>query len=176
MTIRIATQDDLKFIHHLQGRWSNQIGFIPPTATQRELEWGHILFADHNDDDAGFLLVQPALSGQRTTAAIIQAAVRLDAQRLSIGTQLVGAVAMKAAAAGTTMLQCWCRSGIEANLFWEACGFQKIMQRNGGKSHGEPHNLWRLKIDEAADIGQLPVPKTFHGPGGKFTRKPSCAD
>lgn len=169
MEIRVATAADLRFVRDLQLRFSNQIGFIPPTATQREIEWGHVFHAALNDDDAGFLLVQPALSGQRTTAAIIQAAVRMDAQRQKIGLALVAAIAAKAQAAGSTILQCFCRADLEANLFWKAAGFEAVATRRGGNKHDQNCTLWRKPLRKGVNTAfPLPVSKN-RGPGGKFT-------
>lgn len=171
MEIRTATQTDLTFVRDLQRRFSNQIGFIPPAATQREIEWGHVFHAALNDDDAGFLLIQPALSGQRTTAAIIQAAVRMDAQRQKIGLTLVEAIARKAHAAGSHILQCCCRADLEANLFWEAAGFVAAATRQGGKSYGEKIILWRKPLIESAIDEALPPEGKPRGPGGKFAKR-----
>jgi len=167
--IRTATQADLLFIRDLQRRFSNQIGFFPPAATQREIEWGHVFHAGLNEDDAGFLLVQPALGGQRTTAAIIQAAVRMDAQRQKIGLALVEAIASKAQAAGSTILQCFCRQDLEANLFWQAAGFDAIATRRGGNAHGENLILWRKPLRNGVNAAFLPPVSKNRGPGGKFT-------
>jgi N-acetylglutamate synthase-like GNAT family acetyltransferase len=171
MEIRTATQADYRFVKDLQNKHRNEIGFIPPGATQREIEWGHVLFAEENADDAGFLLVQPALGGQRTTAAIIQAAVRMDARRMKIGLALVAAIAAKAKAAGSTILQCWCRTDLDANAFWNAAGFQHIATRNGGTIKNIPCRLWRLPLDIPADALSILPDNGRNGPGGRFQQR-----
>jgi len=169
--IRTATLADLLFIRDMQRRFSNQIGFIPLAATEREIEWGHVFHANLNDDDAGFLLVQPALSGQRTTAAIIQAAVRMDAQRQHIGLALVEAIAAKAKRAGSKILQCSCRSDLDANQFWPAAGFVAVAARTGGKAHGRPIILWRRQLADGVLLRDMPREVANRGPAGKFVTK-----
>jgi len=171
MEIRTATQADYAFIKDIQNKHRDEIGFIPPGATQREIEWGHILFAEENDDDAGFLLVQPTLGGQRTTAAIIQAAVRMDARRMKIGLALVAAIAAKAKSAGSTILQCWCRNDLDANMFWHAAGFHHIATRKGGTIKGIPCALWRLPLNIPADALSILPAEGRNGPGGRFQRR-----
>lgn len=171
-TIRAATAADLLLIRDLQSKHANEIGYLPPAATQREVEWGHVLTGHINADDVGFLLVQPTLGGQHTTAAIIQACVRMDAQRMKVGLELVKEVARKAAAAGSLVLQCWCRQDLEANLFWHELGFEAVSKRRGGKQKGIPHILWRKPLSREADVFELPLDRIQRGAGGFPIKKP----
>ena len=164
--VHTATAADLLLIRNLQNKHREELGWIPPAATQREIEWGHVLTGQINEDNVGFLLVQPTLGGQHTTAAIIQACVRMDARRRAVGLDLVKAVARKAAAAGSTILQCWCRQDLESNLFWDELGFQAISKRRGGQARGIPHILWRKPLNRDADVFELPTDRTARGAGG----------
>jgi len=168
--IRTADTDDLGFIRDLQRRFARAIGYIPPAATAREVEWGHVFHANLNDDDAGFLLMQPALSGQRTTAAIIQAAVRMDAQRQHVGLALVEHVVAKAKRAGSTIVQAVCREDLEAVHFWEAAGFRAVAMKPGGLSEGKNVIIFRRAIYVGADLSGLYVPAIRRGPAGKFCK------
>ena len=49
--VKVATPTELTFIRHLQAKLDDQIGYIPPAATLRELEWGHVLFG-HTETSA----------------------------------------------------------------------------------------------------------------------------
>jgi hypothetical protein len=170
-SIRTATPADLRFILALQRNFSNQIGYIPAGPTLREIDRGRVAIGELNATEAGMLLWQPALTSQPTTAAIIQAAVRMDAQRQALGLTLVNTIAQQAAAAGTTILQAWCRSDLESNLFWAAAGFSKIATREGGKGRNHPMILWRLPLLETADLRAMPIDKKPRGPGGQFSRE-----
>jgi GNAT superfamily N-acetyltransferase len=169
--IRQATPADRLYIKHLQRRFNNQIGFIPTPATERELEAGNIIMGELNDSEAGFLLIRPQLSGQRSTAAILQAAVQFDAQRHQVGTALLTAVANKTIANGSTILQASCRDGLQANLFWRDMGFIEAARRPGGNTHAREIIIWRLPLVHGVNLFELPTPKIPHGPGGKFVKK-----
>ena len=169
--IRRATTADLRFIRDLQRRFTNQIGFFPSAATERELERGNILHGSLNDDDAGFLLIRPALSCQPTTATIIQAAVRMDAQRQAVGLALVKQAATDALVHGSTILQASCRASLNANLFWPAAGFHAIATRRGGNAHAETIIIWRKALVDGIDLTNLHVDAYARAPGGKFTTK-----
>lgn len=169
--IRKAKATDLLFIRDLQRRFTNQIGFLPTQATQRELERGRILIGTLNDDEAGFLYTLPRLTSQPTTTAIIQTAVRMDAQRQLLGLQMITQIAHAAAAAGQTILQAWCKANLEANHFWQAAGFKPIAIRPGGNGKQVPHILWRLPLQDTADLTILPADKYNRQPGGRFARR-----
>ena len=171
MKITVATPADLLFIRDLQRRFSNQIGFFPTVATERELERGNVLTGTLNDDNAGFLLIRPALSCQPTTATIIQAAVRMDAQRWGVGLALVEQAASAAIARGQTILQASCRQSLEANLFWPAAGFVAVATRQGGNAHAEQIIIWRKPLVQGVNLANLHVDAYARAPGGKFTTK-----
>lgn len=170
-TIRIANQADLKFVLDLQRKFSNQIGYLPAGPTNRELERGRILVGELNATEAGMLLWQPQFVGQPKTAGIIQAAVAMDAQKRYLGLRLVSEVIDTATKNGSTILQAWCRSDLESNAFWQALGFLTVATRPGGTSKGKPHLLWRLALNQTANLYQLPNDKYSRGPGGKFSRQ-----
>ena len=169
--VRIAQPSDLRFVRSLARTFTNQIGFIPDAATERELHRRNILLGELNNAEAGFLLTLPTLASQPTTAAIIQTAVHLDAQRNAVGLALVAEAAATAKANGALILQAWCRSDLEANDFWRAAGFAAIAARPGGNAHAQNHTLWRLALHENADLRALPRDQYARAPGGKFTTR-----
>jgi N-acetylglutamate synthase-like GNAT family acetyltransferase len=169
--IRQATAADLLFVRDLQRRFTNQIGFLPTEATQRELARGRIMIGTLNDAEAGFLYTLPALASQPTTTAIIQTAVRMDAQRQLLGLTMINAIASAATAAGQTILQAWCKANLEANHFWQAAGFKAIATRPGGNRKHIPHILWRLALDDSAELTILPADKYNRLPGGRFAKR-----
>lgn len=167
-TIRTASPADIPFVLDLAKKFKREIGYIPPVAIERETRRGNVIHGSLNDDDTGFLLIHPKLSWNPTATAIIQTAVRLDAQRESLGSALVGQAALDALARGQSILQCWCRADIEANAFWKALGFEQVATREGGKNAGTHHILWRLALSELADIGQCIEDPAARAHGGKY--------
>jgi hypothetical protein len=171
MHVTLATPADFLFIRDLQRRFTNQIGFFPSAATERELQRNNILLSTLNDDNAGFLLIRPALSCQPTTTTIIQAAVRMDAQRQAVGLALIARAATDAIARGQTILQASCRQSLEANLFWPAAGFVAVATRRGGNAHHDTIIIWRRPLSQGIDITNLPTDAYARAPGGKFTTR-----
>ena len=171
MTLRTATPADLNFILDLQRKFHEAVGFLPGPHTLKQLSAGNVLLATDNDDEAGFLLVQPRLASQPTTASIHQACVCLDARRQSLATQLVRTAAAAAIARGQTILQCSCATDLEANLFWQYLGFRPIATRAGGQKRGRTITLWRLPLTAAADLQSLPRARQSSTPGSAWTHR-----
>jgi hypothetical protein len=176
--ISIATPKNHIFIRDLQRKFDDFIGFIPDEATERELNAGNILMGMINDDDAGFLFVKRSLTSQPSTAAIIQAAVRMDAQRQRVGLELVKKIEDEAIAQGRTILQAACRADLEANSFWKAAGFVAVATKAGGKKFHTEVILWRKALSEGIDIQILPSDvlsfqgrHSLRGPGAKFATR-----
>jgi N-acetylglutamate synthase-like GNAT family acetyltransferase len=169
-TIRPATLTDRLYVKHLQRRFTNQIGFLPTQATEREIARGRFLLGELNHDDAGFLFLHPCLATQPTTAAIIQAAVQMDAQRHAVGTALVAQAAAQAAANGSTILQATCLESLDANLFWRDCGFIEVARKQGGTARGKQTIIWRLPLTPTAELFKLPTSLYTRAPGGKWCK------
>ena len=168
--IRTATIADRLLIRDLQRKFTNQIGFIPSEATERELARGNIRCGDLNGYDAGFLLIQPRLAGQPTTAAIIQAAVYLDAQRQQLGLALVNRAAKDAIVNRSSIIQATCREDLEACAFWTAAGFVAVATRPGGKAHGKNLIIFRKPLHPGIDITILPIDRKPRGAGGLWVK------
>ena len=169
-SITIATENDLKFILDLQRKFSNQIGFIPRSKTEFELSKGNFLLGKLNCLDAGFLYVLPGLSCQPETTAIIQAAVRFDAQRMCLGLKLVEQLELISFLRGSLILQASCREDLESNLFWQAAGFSIVGTRPGGKARGFIVNIFRKSLREGVDISVLPIEPRERLPGGRWAK------
>jgi hypothetical protein len=171
MQIQIAQARDLIFIRDLQRKYTGSIGFIPSAATEREVNKGNVLHGSLNDDDAGFLLIHPSLTYQPNVAAIVQAAVRMDAQRQAVGLELVKRAAAIAHGRGQTVLQASCREDLESNLFWAAAGFKAIGTKPGGFQRGKELIIWRKALTEGIDLESMAEELYTRGPGGRFTSR-----
>ena len=169
--IKTATIADAAFIRDLQRQFTNEIGFVPTSATERELMKNNIVMGTLAGMAAGFVFVQPVLAAQPRTACIIQAAVRMDAQRRHVGLALVEHVAARALHIGSTILQAKCLDGLEANDFWKAAGFTEILRTNGGTSRGQKLIWWRRALIPGAAISRIPLTTRTRRPGGRFTHR-----
>lgn len=169
MEIQIAQAKDLRFIRDLQRKYTGSIGFIPSAATERELHRGNVLHGSLNADDAGFLLIHPNLAYQTNVAVIVQAAVRMDAQRQAVGLELVKRAASMAHDRGQTVLQASCREDLASNLFWAAADFKAIGTKPGGLERDQRLIIWRKALIEGIDLESIAEEHYTRGPGGRFT-------
>jgi N-acetylglutamate synthase-like GNAT family acetyltransferase len=157
--VSIATSRDLSFVADLQKRFSNQLGFLPRPALQWYLDNQRVMLARENGQAAGYVLGRASMRYNRRIAPITQTAVCLDLQRSKLGLSLVEAWTHRAAQGDIQIMQCWCRSDIVAIAFWEALGFQQIMERWPENARQESMILFRRPIVPVhRDVLRAPPP------------------
>ena len=166
-TIRLALINDLPFLRHLQRCWPNALGYLPDSALSMLIESRSVLLAKQRGQECGMLITRPRLATSPTVRPILQAAVDMQAQRRHHGLALLAKLEADSLPDRISVLQCWCRSELEANSFWAAAGFLAIAQRPGGKRLGGSLTLWAktiAPIDAAALL--LKRHDRPRGPGG----------
>lgn len=144
-----ATLADLSFVDSLQKKFGRSLGFLPRQAIEVNLEKGNITLTRENDDAAGYLLVRPLLTWRPEMAAIIQAAVCMDAQRRHHGLALLLLIEKEAKARGQIALQANCAIGVEANEFWQAAGFKPIAHLTPETKSGREIICWRKPLQRS---------------------------
>ncbi|MCC6907205.1 MAG: GNAT family N-acetyltransferase [Phycisphaerales bacterium] len=141
ITIRSAQPGDLKFLDHLQKKFSNQVGFLPTQALESNIERGRVSIALENDEPAAYLLGKGHYLRDAHFGIIYQAAVSYDARRRLVGTALVQHF-IDHMEPTIRLIGLWCAQDIEANEFWNACGFEAIAARHGSRRRGRVHIFW----------------------------------
>ena len=170
-TIIQATAKDLPFVLSLQKKFSNQIGFIPKPTVERYLEAGKVFRGDLNEQEAGFLLLRETPCQNPEVFSIVQAAVKLDAQRHSLGFCLTGRAEKAAKESGGKLIQAACREDLDSNYFWRAAGFTLVAMRAGGQARGQRVLLWRKAVLEGTDLRIFHTPKYNLGANGRFCKR-----
>ncbi len=132
---------DLAFLDSLQKKYSNQVGFLPTVALQANIERANVSIALENDEPAAYLLGKGNYLRDPHFGIIYQAAVSYDARRRLMGTALVQHF-IDHMAPGIRLIGLWCAQDIEANEFWNACGFEAIAARHGSRRKGRVHIFW----------------------------------
>jgi hypothetical protein len=158
--------EHLRFVVHLQKRFTNEIGYIGQEASRWYLEHQGVVIAQENDEPAGFLLFKPHAPTMPAIVPIFQAAIAYDARRRHHGLRLVEHVKRTAMAANKRLVQLWCRCELEANDFWKAAGFVAVAARPGGRGRKIPHVLWRFPTMDADDCTAIAAPPS-RGPAGR---------
>lgn len=136
-----ASGGDVKFLDHLQKKYSEQVGFLPLQALEWNIANGKVSIALENDEPAAYLLGKGTYLRDPHFGIIYQAAVSYDARRRLMGTALVQHF-IDHMEPNVRLIGLWCAQDIEANEFWNACGFEAIAARHGSRRKGRVHIFW----------------------------------
>lgn len=156
--VLIAQARHASFVRDLQKRFSNQLGFLPGTAIDQYIAARRVLLICDNGEPAGYLLGPSRLASIPSVVPLVQTAICFDAQRRTLGLQLVEAAAARAVTDGRSLLQAWCRADLTANSFWLAAGFVPIAQRRTTNARRQPLILWRRPVTANVGIDALRLP------------------
>lgn len=157
--IRTATLNDVKFLDHLQRKFSASVGFLPRAALQVYCEAGKANVILENGEPAGYLLGSHRLKWQPLLRPIFQAAVAMDAQRRHLGLALLRNIECEAIANNQVAIQACCRVGVEANEFWHAAGFQPIAHLTPDTSRKKDVICWRKLLTPKAPMWFIELPQ-----------------
>lgn len=132
--IQVATgsRGHLRFLEHLQRRYTNALGFLPTAALEEFLNAGRVRIVFENGEPAGYVLGRWHGRPGDARASIVQAAVAMDAQRRGCGLAAVERFIEEAAQRDAPIVRCTCAADLEAVEFWRAAGFTEIARRVGG--------------------------------------------
>lgn len=165
--IIVAGACHLRFLTHLQKKFSNALGFLPTTALYWYLQNKRVGLAHENDEPAGYVLGRTHFKTQPLMRPITQAAVAMDAQRRHIGMALIERVCIHAQQSNQLAVQAVCAEDLDANSFWRALEFQTIAIIDPNNARGRRLVVWRkLLTDVEPDWFRLP-PKTAGTRAGK---------
>lgn len=166
--IRRARPQDLKFLSHLQKKFSNQLGFLPTQALQWYVEEGRVGVVTENGEPAGYVLGRPSFRYQRLLRPITQTAVAMDAQRRHLGMSLIDRVCNLARDEHQLAVQAVCAADLEANDFWLAMQFEAIHVFPANNTRGRELIVWRKLVTKTRpDWFELAPPD----PGTRARRK-----
>ena len=101
---------------------------------------------------AGYLLNEPMSRDTPGLCLVHQACVQYDARHRQVGLNAIRRLTLSARQAGAGIIHLWCRSNLDANLFWLAAGFSPRAIKEGGKARGLPVIGWRYPIVTGANL------------------------
>lgn len=140
-SVLVANLSDVKFLDHLQTKYSDEVGYLPLAVLERYLVQECVVLAFENGCPAGYLLGKNIYKNDLKCAIIYQAAISYDARRRYLGKALVQTF-MDRLPVTTEYVVLWCAADLEANLFWEAMDFHAIAYRAGSRKTRRVHILW----------------------------------
>jgi hypothetical protein len=159
-TVRTARPEDFRFIDSLQKKFSSEVGFLPRAAMEAHIAKGRVSIGFENDEPAGYILIKERYQGDPAQAILYQCAIEYSAQRHLLGSSLLEHAISLCPSPPVKVASAWVAQDIEANFFWEKCGFEPIAARRGSKRKGRVHIYWQRKVQGIT--GQRPVPPASH--------------
>ncbi len=155
-TIRAGVPGDVPFIDALQKKHGKQVGWMPTKQLEGKVAAGHVLIAEATDR-IGYVIGNDRYFKRDDCGIIYQMNVVPGNQRKLVGATLLQAL-FERSAYGCKLYCCWCAQDIEANRFWEACGFVPLAFRSGGlarragsEKKARVHIFWQKRI-RAGDV------------------------
>jgi N-acetylglutamate synthase-like GNAT family acetyltransferase len=142
-TIRRARPQDLKFLSHLQKKYSNELGFLPTAALQWYVEQQRVGVVLENNEPAGYVLGRTHYKYQPLMRPITQTAIAFDARRRHLGMALIQRVEQHARDERQMAMQAICAENLDANDFWLALGFEHVTTFGGQNTRGRALHVWR---------------------------------
>jgi N-acetylglutamate synthase-like GNAT family acetyltransferase len=158
ISIRPATEMDMKFIDDLQKKHAKMVGFARTAELEGHIQKQRVLIAeDELKRPIGYCISKDKYMGREDCGNIVQLNVAPQKQRGLIGAELIKTVFQRVPW-GVRLFCCWCAQDLAANHFWEAMGFVPLAFRAGarGRDHGGPrgrkegrvHIFWQRRIRE----------------------------
>jgi N-acetylglutamate synthase-like GNAT family acetyltransferase len=148
VSVRDATLADVAFIDSLQKIHSKQVGFMSRGQLEGKFKAGEVLVAeDATGKGVGYCIGTDRYFKHDDVGIIYQLNVAPGRQRGFVGATLLKAM-FDRAAYGCRLFCCWCAQDIEANRFWEACGFVPLAFRAGSEKKRRVHIFWCKRIRE----------------------------
>lgn len=147
-------------VDSLQKRFNREVGFLPMCALEGHLKRNRISIGFENDEPAGYILVKENYLRDPEHAVLYQCAIEYDARRHLLGSALLEH-AISLCPRRTRVASAWVAQDIDANFFWEACGFAPVAARKGSVSHRRVHIFWQKVLGTGSAL------RHGSGPGGR---------
>lgn len=156
--VRRATISDAKYVEHLQDAYQHELGFLTPVAFEAYILRDLVFIGFLNEAPASYVLGRSSPFSDLRGGHIVQACVEYDARHRALGTALVNAF-IGALNPNVDHVYLWCAQDIEANLFWEANGFEALAWRPGKKQLHRLHVLWHRYVGPDGGLSSYVVPE-----------------
>lgn len=149
MTIDIVAappgdKNALKFLDALSKRNGYCVGFLPLIAYEQAIDKDRVTLLFYNDQPAGYLIRGPV----KETTKIYQLVIAEDLRRIVNGTALLNHLITQANAGRAHQITLHCAEDLEANLFWQSLGLQRIGKRLKDKTGKRWQIRYRLELPE----------------------------
>jgi len=132
----------LKYSEDLQGKNSDELGFLPRCVFERGMNTGRLFLGLLNGEPCGYVIAGTGFQG---VMRCHQVCIQFDVRRRLYGWMLVSAVEQYGESLGCTSIQLRCGSDLPANDFWKSLGYAAVGAKESGETRKarRPHlNIW----------------------------------
>lgn len=154
-TIRPAVPIDIRYLVHLQAKWTNNLGFLPRCALERYIDNRQVLTVLENNEPAGYLIWTFRKDG---IVRIPQVAIDPELLRTTLGTKVMNHIRRAAVAGHCSIIRLKSRSDLKANQFWPGLGFRVTGVIARPSTRGLPLIEWTNELIPASEIAQIMQP------------------
>lgn len=158
---------DAKLIIHLMRTEADKLGFIPITSLLNQIRTKDTLIwqTDNANRKIGYLIHSPIRPYK--TIHVNLTVIDIDRRRRKFATRALAKLITKAYEANAPLIRLRCAADLEANKFWQSCGFQLAAQIPNMRPDPRLINVWTLPRDRFKTIKHqllLPAPPPLSHP------------
>lgn len=153
------------FAEALRKREARCLGFIPACAYPDALARGRMLAITDEGEPVGFQL----WARRRQVLRFHQTCILPDFRRRLYAARQLACTASEPDAKGATLLACRVAANLDANHFWQACGFNVARTAPGGKTWNRTINCYELRIRRPIDLANKLITGVLSRPRGPLT-------
>jgi hypothetical protein len=139
-----AQENLAKYAVHLANRHREELGFIPNSTYLPALQRGRAVFAVHDGEPIGFLL----LGVRSRVLRIHQTVIEQPCRRLLHATRLVASTLALPGCEAVKEIRLRVAADLEANHFWKSIGCEHVGTDVGGTKRGRKILHWRLQTKD----------------------------
>ena len=160
-TVLYSKDPDLNLIIHLMRTENDKLGFIPITQILQKIRTSDSLIwqRDGHGHKIGYLIHSPIR--YMKPIHIELTVIDIEKRRRKWATRAVAELIKKAYHANAPLIRLRCAQDLEANKFWQSCGFTLTAQVPNMRENPRDINIWTLPREDFKKIRQeiiLPNP------------------
>jgi len=157
-----AKDPDTNLIMHLMRTENDKLGFIPITQLLQKIKTTDCLIwqRDGNGNKIGYLIHSPIT--YMKPIHIELTVIDIERRRRKWATRAVAELIRKAYQSNAPLIRLRCAQDLEANKFWQSCGFQLTAQVPNMRQQPRDINIWTLTRQDFQQIRhELIIPSPF---------------
>lgn len=141
--VRPGLESDIDWLKSLVDKHKKELGFVRRGSLFESIKKGHLIIAETQEENAGFVQFHHRRDGQTTIHNII---VTNTQRGNGVGKELIRHLAAQSRALGQSRIKLKCPVNLDANSFYQSAGFTLSAQEPGKI---RSLNIWQLILQES---------------------------